>query len=178
MGREVFTLWDLLEMYFLSKFFNARSVIQSWSPFTSNISKLQKTNDTGANQSSVDFNSLIAQAANKYDLSPELLRSVIKTESNFNPSAQSSAGAQGLMQLMPGTAKSLGVDNPFDPAQNIDGGAKYLRQMLDRFDGNLHIALAAYNAGPGNVQKYGGIPPFKETQNYVNKVMNNIDYLA
>ena len=114
----------------------------------------------------------IAAAAQKYNLPEKLITSVMKQESNFNPSATSAAGASGLMQLMPATANYLGVSDRFDPAQNIMGGAKYLRQMLDQFDNNVETALAAYNAGPGNVKKYGGIPPFKETQNYVKKIMN------
>ena len=107
----------------------------------------------------------ITAAAKKYNLPEKLITSVIKQESNFNASATSAAGASGLMQLMPATARYLGVSDRFDPAQNIMGGAKYLRQMLDQFDNNVETALAAYNAGPGNVKKYGGIPPFQETQN-------------
>jgi soluble lytic murein transglycosylase-like protein len=113
----------------------------------------------------------IQKAAARYSLSPDLIRGVIRAESNFQADAVSSAGAKGLMQLMPETAGDLGVTKPFDIQQNIDGGSRYLRQMLDRFGGNLKLALAAYNAGPGAVEKYEGRVPYAETQEYVKRVL-------
>jgi soluble lytic murein transglycosylase-like protein len=116
------------------------------------------------------YDAQITAAATKYGLDPALLKGLIRQESNFDAGARSGAGAQGLTQLMPGTASSLGVDAS-DPAQAIDGGARYLKQQLDRFGGDPSKALAAYNAGPGAVAKYGGVPPYAETQNYVQKVL-------
>lgn len=116
------------------------------------------------------MDSIFEEASAKYGVSSNLLKVVAKAESNFNPNAVSKAGAIGVMQLMPATARSLGVSDPYDARQNIMGGAKYLKENLERFDGNVSLALAAYNAGPNSVQKYGGIPPYKETQNYVKTV--------
>ncbi|MDF2942177.1 MAG: hypothetical protein K0S01_1035 [Herbinix sp.] len=115
---------------------------------------------------------IFEQASDKYNVPVNLLKAIGKAESNFNAKAVSRCGAQGVMQLMPATAKSLGVTDSFDAEQNIMGGAKYIAGLLKKYDGDSRLALAAYNAGSGNVAKYGGIPPFEETQNYVKKVMN------
>jgi soluble lytic murein transglycosylase-like protein len=130
---------------------------------------------TGASElpAGTPFASEITAAAKKHGIDPALLAGLVKQESGFNPNAGSPAGARGLTQLMPGTAAGLGVTNVLDPIQSLDGGAKYLRQQLDAFGGDVTRALAAYNAGPGAVQRYGGVPPYAETQNYVRIVQAN-----
>jgi len=116
------------------------------------------------------FDEAIQEHSAAHGVSPDLVRAVIQVESAFNPTAVSSKGAMGLMQLMPATARELGVENPFLPEENIRGGVTYLRKLLDRYDSNVELALAAYNAGPGSVEKYGTVPPYRETQAYVRKV--------
>jgi soluble lytic murein transglycosylase-like protein len=118
------------------------------------------------------FSALIEKAAGENGIDPLLLDAVVATESSYDPNCRSRAGAMGLTQLMPGDLKELGVTNPFDPAQNLQGGARQLSQYIARYPGNLGLALAAYNAGPAKVDKYGGIPPYTETQNYVKKVID------
>ena len=152
---------------------NLKKVSYKPQPFGSltNVSSTKSTKKSSATREAImDY---IKEASDKYGVEEKLISALVKQESGFNPNAVSKAGAQGLMQLMPATARSLGVENSLDPQQNIDGGVRYLKQMLDRYNGNKILALAAYNAGPGAVDKYSGVPPYKETQNYVRNILAN-----
>ena len=124
-------------------------------------------------QNPAKYEQYISKAALSHEIDPLLIKAIIRTESNFDPFAVSSKGAQGLMQLMPGTARNMRVRNPFDPAQNISGGTRYLRELLNSYGGNLALSLAAYNAGPGNVAKNGPLPRIPETRDYVSKVIHH-----
>ena len=144
-------------------------------PFGTQLAGAMQPAATGpATPGATPFAAEIAAAATRNGIDPKLLTGLIRAESNFDPNAGSPAGAQGLTQLMPGTAAGLGVTNPHDPVQSIEGGARYLRQQLDRFGGDPAKALAAYNAGPGAVEKFGGVPPYEETQNYVRRVLGYV----
>ncbi len=132
----------------------------------------------GATESPTGIRQHIQLAAARYGVDSNLVDAVAWQESRYNPRARSSAGAIGVMQLMPGTARQLGVRNPHDVHQNVSGGTAYLRQQLERFGNNVPLALAAYNAGPGAVLKYGGIPPYRETQNYVRQIMRRMSAMS
>lgn len=157
----------------VSSVYETPTAIRRIIPDDTTTSSLSSTG-VGRVSSSTPYASLFESAAAKYGVSADLLSAVARQESGYDPNATSSAGAQGLMQLMPATAAGLGVDNPYDPSQAVDGAAKLLRSLLDRF-GSTPLALAAYNAGPGAVLRYDGIPPYPETQNYVRSVMSLVE---
>jgi soluble lytic murein transglycosylase-like protein len=132
-----------------------------------------RTTSAASSRRAGEFEPLIAASAEQHDVRPDLVRAVIQAESAFNPLARSGKGAMGLMQLMPATAAELGVTDPYDPAQNIRGGVAYLKSLLVQYAHNEELALAAYNAGPSAVDKYDGVPPYRETRNYIERIRNN-----
>ncbi|MCI9423616.1 MAG: lytic transglycosylase domain-containing protein [Dorea sp.] len=153
------------------------SASQSFADIYNTMMRLSSVKNAGAVEDtssiqtgSTSMDAIFEEAANLYDVPLNLLKAMGKAESGFDANAVSSAGAQGVMQLMPATARSLGVEDPFDARSNIMGGAKYISQQLKKYNGNIDLALAAYNAGSGNVAKYGGVPPFKETRNYIQRI--------
>ncbi len=153
---------------------NANIVTQS--PQISLTNALQEAAALQANQQPATKSQIlnvVSQISKKHGVDEKLVQALIKQESGFNPKAKSKAGAMGLMQLMPSTAKNLGVKDPYNTVQNVEGGVRYLKSMLDKYNGNVILALAAYNAGPGAVDKYDGVPPYKETQNYVRNILAN-----
>lgn len=137
------------------------------------IQEIGSTNSATATSSKSQILDMITKISEKHGVDDKLVKALIRQESGFNPKATSKSGAMGLMQLMPATAKGLGVQDAYNPVQNVEGGVKYLKSMLNRYNGNIILALAAYNAGPGAVDKYSGVPPYAETQNYVKNILAN-----
>ncbi len=147
----------------------------SLTPGSSDSASAQDPSPAPAMVPSGQIEKLVSTNAATFNVDPSLIKAIIANESGFNANATSNVGAQGLMQLMPGTASGLGVTNSYDPAQNVWGGTKYIKGLLDRFNGDPRLAIAAYNAGPGAVEKYNGVPPYAETQNYVQNVLASYD---
>ena len=153
----------------IEKKVESKPVLESIEDETKESVELKSKIDLKAQKADID--ELIDAFGEKYDIDSDFIKAIIKQESGFNANATSKKGAMGLMQLMPKTAESLGVIDAYNPSENIEGGVKYLKSLLEKYDNNKEMALAAYNAGPGAVKKYGGIPPYKETQNYINAIM-------
>lgn len=158
------------------KYVDANGVVHFTNTPTGNKFRFYLKESPKPEASSGTLSDQIARSAKAFDLDEALIKAVIKVESNYNPKAVSAKGAQGIMQLVPATAREMQVSDPFNAADNIRGGSRYLRMMLDQFGGNLELALAAYNAGPGNVRRYGGVPPFAETQNYILQVKKYLQF--
>lgn len=158
------------------KYVDANGVVHFTNTPTGNQFRFYLKETPSPNAGSGTLGDQIARSAKAFDLDEALIKAVIKVESNYDPKAVSARGAQGIMQLIPSTAREMQVSDPFNPAENIRGGSRYLRKMLDEFGGNLELALAAYNAGPGNVRRYGGVPPFAETQNYIEQVKKYLQF--
>jgi soluble lytic murein transglycosylase-like protein len=148
----------------------ARPVVAMLPPASRPKPMIEVTEEYVAVPASEAYDEIIQEAARLYDMDANLIHAVMQAESAFHPYAVSRAGAEGLMQLMPELSNEMGVGNAFDPRENIMGGVRYLKRLLDYHDGNLDLALASYNAGPGNVERYGGVPPFRETRNYVKTI--------
>lgn len=167
---EVTTVYELNELYLDDS--NAMCIENNFEAIILSRNEEVTFKQQSSKSITSAYNRIINKKSDQYRLESSLIKAVIKVESNWNSKAVSHAGAMGLMQLMPTTADDLNVTNPFNPEDNIDGGARYLRYLLDKFDGNLSHALAAYNAGPTRVKRHRGIPPIKETQQYVKRVLS------